>query len=67
MTATTVTHALGSGRSGADFFGLFADWRRRRRYRAELARLLRTGPHLVDDIGLTMSDAARAAVLPFWR
>ncbi len=37
------------------------------RYRAELARLLRIGPHLVEDIGLTMSDAEREADLPFWR
>jgi len=42
-------------------------WRRRRRYRAELARLLKVGPHMIDDIGLGLEEARREAAKPFWR
>ena len=67
VTTTALTHAPASGRSAADFCGLLTEWRRRRRYRAELRRLLSTGPHLLEDIGLTAAGAAREAALPFWR
>jgi uncharacterized protein YjiS (DUF1127 family) len=67
MTATTLTQALVSRRNAADFFDLLAEWRRRRHYRAELRRLLRTGPHLLEDVGLAAAVAAREAALPFWR
>ncbi len=66
-TTAALTHAPVSGRSAADFRGLLTEWQRRRRYRAELRRLLSTGPHLLEDIGLTVSGAAREAALPFWR
>src|SRR5262245_29226027 len=33
--------------------GLIATWRKRRRFRQELSRLLATCPHMLDDIGLT--------------
>ena len=67
VTTTALTHAPASGRSAADFRGLLTEWRRRRRYRAELRRLLSTGPHLLEDIGLTAAAAAREAARPFWR
>ncbi|MFO1049005.1 MAG: hypothetical protein U1E52_14030 [Geminicoccaceae bacterium] len=67
MTATIVTLGAPTRRSDAGFLSLLADWRRRRRYRAELRRLLRTGPYLIEDIGLAIPTAAREAALPFWR
>ena len=39
----------------------------RRRERAELRRLLRTGPYLLRDIGLAPERAATEAAKPFWR
>ena len=42
-------------------------WRRRRRYRAELTRLLHVGRYMVDDIGLPAKDAVAEARKPFWR
>lgn len=41
-------------------------WQRRRRYRAELKHLLLIGPHMVDDIGLTVGRATAEARKPFW-
>jgi uncharacterized protein YjiS (DUF1127 family) len=45
---------------------LLAAWLRRHRYRRELARLLRTSPHLLADIGLSQAEAEREAAKPFW-
>jgi uncharacterized protein YjiS (DUF1127 family) len=42
-------------------------WRQRYRYRRELQRLIKTGPHLIDDIGLWRTHADREAAKPFWR
>ena len=42
-------------------------WRQRARYRRDLARLRRTSPHLIDDIGLSQAAADREATTPFWR
>jgi len=42
-------------------------WRKRRAYRSDLKRLLRAGPHLIADIGLTLEAARREADKPFWR
>lgn len=67
MTTTALTDAPVSNRSAFDFLALLAEWRQRRRYRAELRRLLSTGPHLLEDIGLTGSDMEREAFSPFWR
>jgi uncharacterized protein YjiS (DUF1127 family) len=46
---------------------ILAGWRRRHRYRRELARLIRAGSHLIEDIGLVRAHAERAAAKPFWR
>ncbi|MGD9511651.1 MAG: hypothetical protein AB7I59_26625 [Geminicoccaceae bacterium] len=67
MTVTALTHAPVSSRTVTDLLALLTAWRGRRRYRAELRRLLRTGPHLLADIGLTPAVAACEARLPFWR
>lgn len=42
-------------------------WRFRRRYRADLRRLLRLGTYLIDDIGLGLKEAVEEARKPFWR
>ncbi len=39
----------------------------RHRYRRDLWRLLRVGPHMIDDIGLTRSQAVHEAEKPFWQ
>lgn len=42
-------------------------WKQRRRYRADLRRLLRVGPYMVRDIGLTPEAAYRELQKPFWK
>ena len=39
----------------------------RYRYRRELRRLLRVGPHMIDDVGLDRDQALHEADKPFWR
>ena len=39
----------------------------RHRYRQELRRLLRVGPYMIDDIGLTHAQALHEAEKPFWQ
>lgn len=46
---------------------ILTDWRRRYRYRCDLERLLRTGPYLIADIGLSRPEAEREAARPFWQ
>lgn len=46
---------------------LLREWRRRRRFRADLRRLLEIGPHMIDDIGLAYEDALRESEEPVWR
>jgi len=42
------------------------EWQKRRKYRADLRRLLATGPHLIPDVGLKTEEAIREASKPFW-
>ena len=51
----------------ADFRAVWTDWQSRRRYRQDLARLLRVGPHMIADVGLTLEDARHEAAKPFWQ
>lgn len=44
-----------------------AEWIRRRQYRADLKRLLKVGPHMINDIGLPLHEAHREIGKPFWR
>jgi uncharacterized protein YjiS (DUF1127 family) len=39
----------------------------RRRYRKDLERLLRVGPHMIEDVGLTLPEAHREIEKPFWQ
>jgi uncharacterized protein YjiS (DUF1127 family) len=70
-------HALGSARRRphaqslvrvlAKVGAALALWRRRSRYRRDLARLRRSGPHLIEDIGLLREHVDREAAKPFWQ
>jgi uncharacterized protein YjiS (DUF1127 family) len=51
----------------ADIGRVFGAWRRRYRYRRELERLMSSGPHLIEDIGLLRKHADREVARPFWR
>ena len=46
--------------------GTWAEWRRRRRYRTDLKRLLLVGPYMIVDIGLTFEEAREEIAKPFW-
>ena len=46
---------------------IWAEWQRRRRYRLDLKRLLSVGPHMIEDIGLSLEDACREIAKPFWQ
>jgi uncharacterized protein YjiS (DUF1127 family) len=50
-----------------NFTTVRVEWRRRRRYREDLKRLLRAGPYLIVDIGLTPRKARREIAKPVWR
>jgi len=60
--------SVGTGPIGclARWRGTLRIWSRRRRYRRELRRLLMVAPHMIDDIGLTMTDAVEEARKPVW-
>ena len=60
---STGTHGLdGPAPAG----GRFDRWRRRIRLRGHLARLHKTNPSLIEDIGLTLDEAEREIRKPFW-
>ena len=40
---------------------------RRYAYRADLRRLLKVGPYMIDDIGLAREDAIRESEKPIWQ
>lgn len=42
-------------------------WRLRFRARRDLARLLLTSDHLLDDLGLDRTEAKAESAKPFWR
>jgi uncharacterized protein YjiS (DUF1127 family) len=39
----------------------------RRRYRKDLERFLRVGPHMIEDVGLTLPEAHREIEKPLWQ
>jgi uncharacterized protein YjiS (DUF1127 family) len=51
----------------AKITAVLGTWRQRYRYRRELRRLMSSGPHLIEDIGLSRAHAEREAAKPFWR
>jgi uncharacterized protein YjiS (DUF1127 family) len=62
-----------SATSAATFFvngkslGSRLRWWRGMRERAALRDVLLHGPHIVNDIGMTVADAEEAAGTPFWQ
>ncbi|TIU87086.1 MAG: DUF1127 domain-containing protein [Mesorhizobium sp.] len=63
--------AMRTGRwrySLAAWRSLIAEHRKQAYFRFELKRMARDNPHLIDDIGLTMTEAeSEIAKLPFWQ
>ena len=45
---------------------MMAVWQTRRRYRADLQRLLQLAPYLLDDIGIIRNEAIEESCKPFW-
>ena len=56
-----------SNNAGETSVSMIAVWRRRARYRAELQRLMRIGPHMISDIGLSARQAEREIAKQFWQ
>jgi uncharacterized protein YjiS (DUF1127 family) len=50
----------------AELTAVLGAWHQRYRYRRELARVMRSGLHLIVDIGLSREQAAREVAKPFW-
>jgi uncharacterized protein YjiS (DUF1127 family) len=51
----------------AEIRAVIGAWRRRYRYQRELERLMSSGTHLIEDIGLVRKHADREVAKPFWR
>ena len=51
----------------AEIAAVLGAWRQRYRYRRELERLMSSGLHLIEDIGLSRAHAEREVAKPFWR
>ena len=51
----------------AEITAVVGAWRQRYRYRGELRRLMSSGSHLIEDIGLSRAHAEREMAKPFWR
>ena len=51
----------------ANLRSMVATWDKRIRFRAELARMLKDNPYLVDDVGLTMPQAEAEILKLFWQ
>jgi uncharacterized protein YjiS (DUF1127 family) len=66
-SASRRPHAQSLARVLAEVGAALALWRQRTRYRRDLARLRRSGPHLIEDIGLLRAHADREAAKPFWQ
>ena len=49
------------------FLPPLAEWRQRRQFRTDLRRLLKVGPHMIEDIGLDQEEAQDEITKPFWR
>lgn len=52
---------------GSGSIQVWAEWQRRRRYRKDLKRLILAGPHMIEDIGLTLEEARREIQKSSWR
>ena len=62
------THSGGiAGTARALPHAVFQVWLERYRTRSELARLLRVGPHMIDDIGLDPAVVEAEAAKRFWQ
>jgi uncharacterized protein YjiS (DUF1127 family) len=70
MRVASVIGIRSSAIPSVQFFsalGFLAMFRQRHAYRAQLARLLALGPHLIADTGLGVEQARREIAKPFWK
>ena len=51
---------------GEKFALTIGEWRRRHHFRTDLKRLLKIGPYMIDDIGLSLEETRRECDKPFW-
>ena len=51
----------------ATFRSLVATWSERKRLRWDLEQMLKDGPHLIDDIGLSERQVEAEIAKPFWQ
>ena len=47
--------------------GLLGTWEERKRFRLKLEDMLRTAPHLIEDVGMTRQQVNAEIAKPFWR
>jgi len=59
--------SLGEAGRIASLAAIIEGWRARVRFRQQLWRLLRDKPALIEDIGLTITEAKEEIARPFWR
>jgi uncharacterized protein YjiS (DUF1127 family) len=64
---TRIWASAGMAQRFGDIRGLWAAWMERRRFRADLKRLLKVGPHMIADLGLTLDAAMAESEKPFWQ
>ena len=70
MRVASVIHINSSANPAVWFFSplsSMAKFSQRHVYRAELARLLALGPHLIADTGLGLEQARLEMAKPFWQ
>jgi uncharacterized protein YjiS (DUF1127 family) len=67
MHTIVPAYSLRLSKHGDSLGDTVEQWKQHRRYRADLRRLLRVGPYMVRDIGLTPEEANRELQKPFWK
>jgi uncharacterized protein YjiS (DUF1127 family) len=67
MYAIGPAYSLRLRKHGTALADTIALWKQRRRYRADLRRLLQVGPYMLRDIGLTPEEGYREIRKPFWK
>jgi len=69
MASTPIRRTVAPGRSfsPAGLRNTLVAWEERKRFRLELEDMLKTAPHLIEDIGLTRKQVEAEIAKPFWR
>ena len=61
------TVSPGRAVSPAGLRNTLESWEERKRFRLKLEDMLKTAPHLIEDIGLTRKQVVAEIAKPFWR